>query len=340
MSRRRSRFATIADVARRAGVSKMTVSRVIRGSPDVREETRARVLQAIEELQYVPSFSARALANHRTTNVALVVGHAPRFDDFFNYVAKAAELELAKRGYNLILAMQQLEQEQELPMFVRQRKVDGLLLGGPEIRYSLIQSLLDAETPCVLLANRLDDLPVSTVCADDFGGAFAAVHHLLSLGHERIGFVATRTTYYHVCQRYRGYLAALGTAGVRPKAEWTVEVGYSQNEGRKATHQLLSLPERPTAIFYSGDLLAFGGMVAAREAGVSIPDDLAVVGFDDIRTASVMHPALTTVRVDKEEMGRQAIRILFEAMEGSDRVQHVTVPTELVVRESCGARNA
>ncbi len=339
MNRRGSRFATIADVARRAGVSKMTVSRVIRGSPNVSALTREKVLRAIEELEYYPSFSARALANDVTTNVALLVGHPPRFDDFFNYVAKGAELELARRGYNLILSMQPLEGG-DLPMVVRQRKVDGLLLGGPEIDQSLIESLLRREVPCVLLANRYEHLPITSVCADDFGGTMAAVQHLISLGHDKVGFIGTRRVYYHIRERFRGYCAALATAGLEVRPEWTAEVGYSQEEGRLATLTMLERYDSPTAIFYSGDLLAYGGVQAARQAGLSVPQDLAVVGFDDVRTAAVMDPPLTTVRVDKEEMGRLAVGLLFRAMEGEELPRTVKVPTELVVRESCGAATA
>ncbi|MDZ7374041.1 MAG: LacI family transcriptional regulator [candidate division KSB1 bacterium] len=337
MSRERPRFATIEDVARRAGVSKMTVSRVIRGHASVRAETRERVLRAIEELDYFPNSTARALVNDVTTNVGLVVGHPPRFDDFFNYVAKGAELELARRGYSLILVMQQLD-EGDLPMVVRQRKVDGLLLGGPEIRQTLIESLQAKHIPCVLLANRVDYPPVPSVCADDFGGAMAAVQHLVSLGHERIAFVGTRRTFYHVQERFRGYAVALKMAGLPVRPEWCVEVAYSQEEGRSASRELLEKPDRPTAIFYSGDLLALGGIEAARDLGLSVPGDVAVVGFDDIQTAALLDPPLTTVRVDKEEMGRLAVELLFEAMENpSAQPRAVKIPTELVIRRSCGA---
>lgn len=337
MGWRRPRYPTMEDVARRAGVSKMTVSRVIRGIPFVSAETRERVLRAIEELEYYPNSTARALANDVTTNVALLVGHPPRFDDFFNYVAKGAELELARRGYSLILAMQQLE-EGDLPMVVRQRKVDGLLLGGPEIRQSLIESLLANALPCVLLANRVSHPPVPSVCADDFGGSLAAVQHLISLGHERIAFVGTRRTFYHVRERFRGYVTALESAGLRVRPEWCIEVAYSQEEGRRASLELLGQSDRPSAVFYSGDLLALGGMEAARELGMSVPGDVAMVGFDDIRSAALLDPPLTTVRVDKEEMGRVAVELLFETISRPDaEPRQVTIPTELIIRKSCGA---
>ncbi len=324
---------TISDVARRAGVSKMTVSRVVRGSPHVSASTRARVLRAVEELDYYPSSTARALTGKRTGNVALVAGHAPRFDDFFNYVARAAERRLAERGYSLILVMQPIR-EGELPVVVREQKVDGLLLGGPEVRPSLTELLRKRGVPFVMIADCGRDIPASSVCAADYEGAYEAVRYLTSLGHRRVGFVGTREEYYHVAERYRGYVDALRDAGVEPRNEWRARADYTIEDGCRATRTLLNLPERPTAVFYSGDLLAIGGIMAAEQEGLSVPGDLSIIGFDDILSASVTSPPLTTVRVDKERIGQTAVDLLFRLMKDPSDVDTVHVPTELIVRRS------
>ncbi len=328
-----SRRPTISDVARLAGVSKMTVSRVVRGSPHVSAVTRAKVLRAVEELDYYPSSTARALTGKLTGNVALVTGHAPRFDDFFNYVARAAERSLAKRGYSLILVMQPIS-EGELPVVVREQKVDGLLLGGPEVRPSLTDLLRKRGVPFVMIADCGRDIAASSVCAADYEGAYKAVRHLVKLGHRRIGFVGTREAYYHVSERYRGYLEALREADIAPQSEWHAKADYTIEDGCRATRDLLAKSERPTAVFYSGDLLAIGGLMAAEREGFSVPGDFSVVGFDDVLSASVTSPPLTTVRVDKERIGQTAVQLLFRLMENPNDVATVYVPTELIVRGS------
>ena len=328
--------ATMSDVARLAGVSSMTVSRVINNSPNVKPETREWVQVAIKELDYHPSSSARALSKNITGNLGLLVGHRPRFDDFFNYVARAIEEEARSKDYSLIISMQPLEPG-ALPMMVRQRKVDGIIAGGPEIAAETLMAMQDRRLPIVLVANCIDLNPFNSVVADDAGGAEMAVTHLIGLGYKRIAFICGNIGYYCIAHRLSGYRLAHQKHNLQIDQSLIIEGEYNRAEGRRHVATLLSMRPPPTAAFCSGDLLAIGLMEGLRAHGLKVPEDFAVVGFDDLDSANVIQPPLTTVHVDKEAMGRLAVRKFFEILQQPDiEPEKIIVPTRLIVRGSCG----
>ena len=332
--------ATMYDVAKLAKVSSMTVSRVVNNSLKIKPETRERVLEAIKELDYYPSSSARALSKNKTCNLGLLVGRRPRFDDFFNYVARAIEEEAQTKDYSLIVSMQPIELG-ALPMMVRQRKVDGIIAGGPEISAQTLMAIQARRMPTVLVANFIDMNPFSSVVADDIGGAERAVSHLIGLGHKRIAFISSNLNDYCIAQRLYGYFRAHQKHNLQFDQRLVIEGEYSRAEGRRHVAALLSTRPAPTASFCSGDLLAIGLIEGLRHHGLRVPADFAVVGFDDLDSAHVTQPPLTTVHVDKEAMGRLAVRKFFEILKQPDvEPAKVVVPTQLVVRGSCGDSTA
>jgi len=294
------------------------------------------VQKAIKELDYYLSSSARALSKNVTGNLGLLVGHKPRLDDFFNYVTRAIEEEFHLKDYSLIVSMQPIEPG-TVPMMVRQRKVDGIIAGGPEISKETLRAMHARGLPTILVANAIDRQQFHCVVADDVGRAESAMNHLFSLGHKSIVFVSSRISDYCIAQRLLGYQRTLEKHNVQFDQDLLLAGEYNRNEGRRHAAILLGIRPPPTAAFCSGDLLAVGLMEGLRDQGVRVPDDFAVVGFDDIDSAHLTQPTLTTVHVDKEAMGRLAVRKFFEILQQPDLAPvKMVLPTQLKIQDSCG----
>jgi LacI family transcriptional regulator len=327
---------TIIDVARESGVSYSTVSRVLSGFEFVKESTRKRVLEAAERLGYVANLQARSLAGGRSQIIGLLV---PGLDNsYIGEITRGIDEELAKSNYNLMIytTHRQVAKEAMYVNTIANSLSDGLLLLVPLVPTPYLESLSDRGFPYVLIDQTDTTGKSSVVNSTNWQGAYDATKYLIDLGHRRIGFITGLTQLNSAIDRLEGYKAALADHNMPFDDALISQSNFTKNGGFDATQKLLELANLPTAIFAANDLSAFGVMDAVREHGLRIPEDISIIGFDDIPQAEVTHPKLTTVRQPLEQMGRVAVKLLLEHIENPDRPpRHVTLATRLVVRDSC-----
>ncbi len=337
---------TSRDVARLAGVSRTTVSLVLNNVPDVHisPETRQRVLEAARQLNYYPDASARRLVSGKTSTIALVWHRGPDRtyrDAFLPGLLQGATHAARRYGYYVLFRpIESDEPDDAWVELARGRHTDGLILSGPRSDDTALLDLHREGFPLVL-HGQLPGADIPSVDVDNERGAMIAVRHLLALGHRRIGMVTNAPLAYTASrQRLEGYRRALEEAGI-PFDEALVRYGnFDEESGRQAMEALLALAEPPTAVFVASDMVAIGALRALREQGRRVPEDMAVVGFDDIATSRYLIPALTTVHVPAFGLGWSAAELLIRIIEGdTPNETPVRLETELVVRESCGARS-
>jgi DNA-binding LacI/PurR family transcriptional regulator len=338
------RRVTSRDVAERAGVSRTTVSFVLNEVPGVNisEETRRRVLQAAEELGYVPDAVARSLASRRTLTLGLVLVRNPSqtaADAFLPQVIPGLTETTRQAGFHLLLEpVEDISSPDTYIHLVRSKQIDGIILSGPRSDDQQLRALVDEGFPVVLLG-QLSDRSACSVDVDNRSAACRAVEHLIHLGHQRIGCITNAPQEYTGgAERLAGYRDALRAAGL-PFEESLVRFGnFVAESGYQAAHSLLQEVLPPTALFVASDVVAFGAMAAIREHGLVIPDDIALVGFDDVPLARYVDPPLTTVHLPADELGRQAGQMIVDLIQdGEVAVRHILLETELIVRASCGA---
>lgn len=333
-------IATIRDVAARARVSVATVSRVVNRSPHrVHPATRRRVLAAVRALGYDANIIAQGLKKRSTRTVALIVPDIS--NPFFPAIARGIEDAARARGYAVLLCntYEDLERERAYLTLLAKRMVDGVIFATVGSNTAHLRVLRREARPVVLVARDVEGLRIDTVLVDNYRGEFEATTHLLGLGHRRIVHITGPTTLHVAAERRRGYLEALTAAGIPSSDGIVVEGDFAAEGGRRAVAGLLERGVPFTAVAAANDLMAIGAMEALRAAGRAVPQDAAVVGFDDITFASLVSPALTTVAQPKYRMGQMAMERLLQLMDGKDRDPRQTVLSpQLVVRESCGAR--
>ena len=338
MATERPKSVTIFDIAQASGVSYSTVSRVLNGYEFVKASTRHRVLATAEALGYVPNVQARSLAGGKSRVIGLLV---PRLDNgYINEICWGIDKALAKAGYDLMLytTHHHRDKESKYVKAISNGLTDGLLLLIPLLPASYLATLRERQFPYVLIDQSDASGQSSVVDATNRQGAYDATAYLLALGHRRIGFISGIPEIRSAQDRLAGYKAALLEHSVVVDESLIVEGQFDAASGRRATHTLLGLESRPTAIFASNDLTAFGVMEAVREAGLSLPEDISVIGFDDVSQASITYPKLTTVRQPLEQLGRLAVKRLLEHIDNPESPpQHTTLTTTLVVRDSCRA---
>nr|WP_280117144.1 LacI family DNA-binding transcriptional regulator [Microbispora hainanensis] len=321
---------TLETVAARAGVSRATVSRVVNGEARVSPDVRAAVLRAVQELGYVPNAAARSLVTRRTDSVALVLS-VPRHGGealtsaVVQYVTSV--LEGAGKQITLMLA-DTAESHRRIVRHVEARQVDGVVLVPPDGPDTLTERLARTGVPVVLLGKPAIASLVPHVDVDNAGGARAATRHLIDRGRRRIGVVCGPMDLVAVQDRLNGHLATLHEDGLRPMIALA---GVERESGAAAARELLAGDQAPDAVFATSDELAIGAMEAARERGLRVPEDLAVVGFGDIHAASCTTPALTTVRVPAADQALALARLLLSRLDGR-HTSPVVLPTRLVVR--------
>ncbi|MFF1696557.1 LacI family DNA-binding transcriptional regulator [Streptomyces sp. NPDC058257] len=336
---------TLEEVAARAGVGRGTVSRVINGSPRVSEATRTAVEAAVAELGYVPNTAARALAANRTDAIALVVPEPEtRFfaEPYFSDVLRGVGAELGETEMQLLLIFAGNDRRrQRLAQYLAAHRVDGVLLVSVHADDPLPDLLAQLEIPAVISGRRSADEALPSVDSDNFAGAHSAVEHLLGRGRTCIATITGRLDVYGAQRRLDGYRAALTDAG-RPVDERLIAAGdFTEEGGRRAMSELLEACPGVDAVFAGSDVMAAGARQVLREAGRRIPDDVALVGFDDSAIARHMDPPLTSVRQPIEEMGRAMIDLLLAEIAddrpaSARRLEHrqLVLPTELVERAS------
>jgi len=331
--------ATIREIARAAGVSIATVSRVINGRPDVSPQTREAVLRVVREHGFSTNRNARALSGGRTglVGVTLPILEAAYFAVIVSGTAEA----LYEHDMRIVLCPTLHQHEREVTLLDRlmHGTTDGAILMLPEESNAELRALQETGYPFVVVDPRVRlDQGIPAVSASNASGARAAVEHLLSLGHRRIGAILGPSDWMATTERLNGYRSALAAAGVLPAPDHVVESDFSIESGEAAAAALLDLPERPTAIFGFNDNVAIGALRAAEARGLTVPDHLSVVGFDDSEQSGLVTPALTTVRQPLAEMGRMAVSLLLRLLD-HQRVEamNIELATRLVVRESTAA---
>jgi LacI family transcriptional regulator len=328
---------TMADVARKVGVSVMTVSRVVNNKGDVSEETRQRVLDAIQQLGYRPSAIARSLATRRTGTLGLVIPDVA--NPFFAEVARGVEHVAYAEGYNVFLCNTDEDPRRELDILesLEEKRVDGIVLCSSRLENGHLRAVAESHEAVVLVNRRLeiDENPVAAVLVDDVAGGGIATRHLLSRGHSAIGFLSGPPGSRSGRGRVQGYRQSLRKAGIAIKPGWLRACAPVAEAGRQAAHALLGAHPEITGLLCYNDLVAVGALKACSARGCSVPDDLAVVGFDDIPLAELVTPALTTCRIPRHELGVRAVRLLLEQIEGSmDGHKEIVLHPSLVVRAS------
>lgn len=336
MIQQESEGVTIFDVAREAGVSYATVSRVLNNKDHVKAEKRQAVLDAVARLGYVANSQARSLAGGASRVIGLLVQDVGT--SYTGEIIRGIDEELSAAGYDLMLYTTHRRKAKESAYVdaIARGLADGLLLILPRNSGAYLESLRRQNFPYVLIDHQGIGDYARSVGATNWQGAYDATRYLLDLGHRRIGFISGAMDLGCSIDRLGGYSVALTDFNI-PVDPMLIRTGdFYRPQGFAAAYDLLGLPQPPTAIFASNDEMAFGAMEAARVRGLRIPDDVSVVGFDDIYQASLVHPALTTVRQPMEQMGRNATRMLLDLIADPEKqMGRVTLPTTLVVRESC-----
>lgn len=325
------------DVAQRAGVSVRTVSNVVNGAPHVRPATRDKVQAAIQDLGYRPNLSARQLKYGRSGFLALAI---PQIDSpYFAELAQQFTQAAAEHGFIALMDVTggSPEQERLVMSGMQSHMVDGVVFSPLAVKAADFANRRD-QTPMVLLGERAVPDGYDHVAVNSVAASRAVVEHLLQQGRRRIAVIGYEAFDGTASVRSQGYREAMTAAGVPIPPEYVVGVAaYGRAEGREAMRQLLALPERPDAVFCFNDLMAIGALAACREAGVAVPEQIAVAGFDDIAEAGFAEPPLTTVRPDMETLTREAVRLLVARIDGSrdgDGPQRVEIGWSLQVRGS------
>ncbi|WP_432137003.1 MULTISPECIES: LacI family DNA-binding transcriptional regulator [unclassified Streptomyces] len=339
MGRQRPGTPTLEEVAALAGVGRGTVSRVINNATGVKESTRRAVQRAIAELGYVPNLAARSLAGRRADAVALVMTE-PDWrlfaEPFFSEIVRSLGDALTGTGLQLLLTLVRSDAErQRFLEYARGGRVDGVLLMSVHADDPLPDMLADARLPTVMLGRRSGDEHVSYVDADNAGGARDAVAHLVRRGRTRIATI-TGPPDMHVARcRLRGYREGLALAGLADGPSRVAEGDFTEDSGRRAMAELIDRHPDIDGVVAASDTTAAGALHALRAAGRRVPEDVAVIGFDDFPLAQRTEPRLTTVRQPLEEIGRAMVRLLLEELEEPALAwRHVILRTALVVRES------
>ncbi len=333
----------MADVARLAGVSRTTVSFVLNNVPSVHisETTRRRVLEAAKVLDYHPHAVARSLARRQTRTLGLVLCQSPdriSADAFLPEVIRGISAVASRQGFAVLLQpVEDVHAPNAYAYLVSEKRIDGIILSGPRSDDQQLLRLHAQGFPIVLLG-QLPGADFSFVDVDNVGGARMAVEHLIRLGHRCIGMITNAPLEYTAAQdRLTGYRQALEAHGLPFDRSLVAYGDFSEQSGEMAMRQLLTLDPRPTAVFVASDVVAFGAVSAIKAAGLRIPEDMAVVGFDDIPLARYIDPPLTTVRLPAATLGRKAAEVLLQRLADGGGRTSVILEAKLVVRESCGA---
>lgn len=332
---------TIFDVASAAGVSYGTVSRVINNDPHVHPNTRTRVVETIERLGYVTNRQARSLAGGRSNMVGVLVPDLGT--GYIGEIIRGIDSELSLTDLDLILytTHRTASKEENYVANLAEGMVDGLLLVLPRNPTDYINALTQRNFPFVLIDHQGAAEGCPAVGATNWQGGYSATEYLVKLGHTRIGFITGSMDLGCAVERLEGYRAALRTYHILDDETLIYPGTFVQTDGYTGTSKLLDLSEPPTAIFASNDVMAMGAMDAVRNRGLRIPDDVSIIGFDDIPQSALVRPALTTVNQPLENMGRVATQMLLNLLQGAEkRAKRVELPTELIIRDSCRAFQA
>ncbi|MCA9839343.1 MAG: LacI family DNA-binding transcriptional regulator [Trueperaceae bacterium] len=322
------------EVADRAKVSVAVVSYVINNGPrPVAPQTRARVEQAIAELGYYPNESARNLSRQNSHTIGLVI---PSISNVvYAEIAEGLDSVCGENGYQLLIldSHASTKRERKLVNLLRSKQVDGVVMQPIQEPTQLIKPLKAAGIPTVLIDQQIPD--VHCIMFNDFEGGQLATEHLLSLGHKRIAIIREKDRQSLSQRRYEGYLESLRTAGIIARETLVEKAESSHQGGFEAMQRLLALEHLPTAVFTHNDVIALGAMHAIFQAGLTIPNDISIVGYDDITSAAFYNPPLTTIRLAKHKIGQEAGKIIFDSLKTkATTFRTLAIDVDLVVRSS------
>jgi LacI family transcriptional regulator len=330
-------MATIREVAEMAGVSFATVSHVINQTRFVSEETRQRVLEAMKELGYRPNALAQSLRSGKTKTFGLILPDIS--NPFFAEIGRCIEDAAFKLGYSVILCNSERNPDKEdfyVDVLIK-KQVDGVIFVGTTDQVESLDPLLDQKLPVVVIDRDLPNLEVDALLIDNYAGGIQATRHLIDCGHRRIACIGGPSLITPDSKRVNAYHEALNLAGLPLDERLVIRGDYHPESGYEITKMLLNQPDPPTAFFVCNDMMAFGALRAIANAGCKVPEDISVVGFDDIELAAYFNPTLTTVAQPKVEIGIRSTQLLIERIEQKSRpYQKAVLPVKLIVRESSG----
>jgi len=324
---------TIKDVAKKANVSISTVSYAINGSDRISEETRERVLKVANELKYVANSNARLLKQKNTQAIGLF------FNSWFGPVysgwVKGIEQVVHRHGYDLVACSMYGNENSTAYKYIRDRMVDGAIVLTNSFDDEFLKSVASEEFPLVALDREVTAPHIYNILIDNFGGAFAATKALIAAGCNEVFYFGGPEDSYDNQKRLEGYIAALGYFNIRFNSDFLIASDFTEKTAYQQMNDLLASGKQPKAIFSGNDEMAIGIIRAAKEHGIAIPEEMKIVGFDNIQMAELMIPALTTITHQKAEMGELAADTLFKAINGAKDLEDVKIlPTKLITRET------
>ncbi len=330
---------TIKDIAKVAGVSVTTVSRALNGYSDVNEKTRRKISEIAKELNYSPNTLARGLVMKKTKTIGMLVSGMNRAnskDNFTFEVLSGVNECISERDYDLVLfsTTTTKQREKTYSQLCRERRVDGVILQGMKIDDPYLKEVVESDIPCMLIDIPISSESVGYVTTDSVLGAKRAVDYLIQSGHKKIAFMNGHDQAYVSQQRLKGYRDALREAGIDFREEYVRNGDFLEDKAEEEAAKLLDEHPDITAIFCASDLMALGVMKSARSSGRAVPEQLSIIGYDNILLAGYASPPLTTIAQDKFDLGYKAANALIDMLEEEGPAKIITLETELIVRES------
>ncbi|MDQ0861896.1 LacI family DNA-binding transcriptional regulator [Bacillus sp. V2I10] len=328
----------MSDVAKLANVSTATVSRVLRNPETVKKKTQQKVFEAIKQLDYQPNILARHFRTNQTKTILVVVPSLTNL--VFSEIISGIDTVATEKGYQVLLGNtnRTTEKAQEFINHLKQKQVDGAILLTVRLEQTLWEEIAH-HYPIVLASDFIGELNIPTVCIDNIKYGYQMTEHLIKLGHRKIAHVSGSSDVSVSRERVKGYRNALRHYNIPFDKTLMIEGDYSIEWGYSSLKKLMKQEVKPTAIFFGNDEMAMGGIKAAQDIGIRVPEDLAVTGFDDIKFSAVFNPALTTIAQPFHEMGRKSMELLLKIInEEPLKNEKFTIESQLMIRDSCGGR--
>ncbi|WP_106767316.1 LacI family DNA-binding transcriptional regulator [Paenibacillus faecalis] len=325
-------MATIKDVAKLAGVALSTASYALSGDSRVSAKTRAKVLEAARQLNYRKNGFAMDLKRSRTNTIALILTDlsGPYYSELIRSVQEVA----LDNGYDLIACSSVGGRDSTAVKFLREKRTDGAIILAPNIRDEVLIETAGPRFPIVIMDRKISSEYLVNVLVDGEQGGYTATRYLIESGHRSIAYISGPNDSYDSQLRYQGYLRALSEAGLEEQSKWRLSGNFVREGGYNATKMMIVQGSLPEAVFYGNDEMAIGGLKAFEESGISVPEDISVIGFDDIQIAEYVSPPLTTIRQPKSEAGSLAAHLLFQILSGEEVKREYMLTTEMVERSS------
>lgn len=333
-------MATIKDIAKKAGVSVTTVSKVINGYPDIAHKTRERVQEVIRECNYQPNSTARSLSTRESRTIGVFFNYDPGkgiHNIFFQEIIYGLEKALGEKGYDILYFAEHRFRENRKYNYLekcRDRMIDGTILMGMPLNENL-QKLIDSTMPCVLIDLAETGNLTSYVTYSNENGVEKALNYLFRLGHRSIGTITGPLSIKPAYYRQQVFEKVISGLEVNLREEWILEEEFTEQGGDDGIDRLLDLPEIPTALFCQSDAIAIGAIRSLQDKGFEIPEDFSVIGYDDVMISRYLTPGLTTVKQDAYRMGHESAELLLKIINRKRNFDPVILDTELVIRDSC-----